>query len=70
LLDADVTVPGTFGFDIPERGESLFKRTPSGDCGASGAKSQRSIQDVGVVSALGGIFSLQKDVGVRIDEAG
>ena len=48
----------------------LLKGAAACDCGPCGAKGERGVEDVGVVAALVGSFSLQEDMGVRIDEAG
>ena len=60
LLDADVAVAGAFGLDIAQRGEALLQRAARGDRGARRAERQRGIQDVGVVSALGGSSPCRK----------
>ena len=70
LLDADVAVARAFGFNIAQGGEPLLQGAARGDCGPRRAQSQGSMKNIGVVSALVRVFSLQKDVGVRIDEAG
>jgi hypothetical protein len=70
LLNADVAVTRTFGFHIPQRGEALLECPPRRDCSSRRAHGQWRSQNVGVISALCGIFSLQKDVSVRVDQAG
>src|SRR5580700_6619813 len=70
LFNADIAITGAFSFDVAEGGEALFKRSARGNRGPRRAQRERSVQDVGIVSALRWIFSLQKDVSVGIDEAG
>src|ERR1700760_1330260 len=66
----DVAVACAFRFEIAESGEALLKRTAAGEGGACGAESDPCFEDVGVVSAFGGVFAPEKDVRVGIDEAG
>ena len=70
LLDADVAVARTFGLHVAQRGEALLQRPPRRNRGSCRAQRERRVQNVGVVAALRGIFALQKNVRVRIDQAG
>jgi hypothetical protein len=69
LLDADIPVTRPLGFHVAECGEALLQRPPGRDRGSRRPHRQRRGQNVSVVAALRGIFSLQKDVRVRIDQA-
>ena len=69
-LDAHVAVTRTFGFHVAQRGEALFERPPHRDRRPRRAKRQRILQQLNVVSALGGIFSLKKNVRVGVDQPG
>src|SRR4051812_26695872 len=70
LFNADVAVTSAFGFDITNRGEALFECAMRGNNGARGAVSKRMLEQLRVISTLGRIFALQKDVSVRVNEAG
>src|ERR1700687_5311030 len=68
LFDAHVAITRTFGFHITQRGEALFERAPHRDCRPSRAERQRILEQLNVVSALGGLFTLQKNVGGGINQ--
>ena len=70
LLDAHIAITGAFGLYVAQRGEALLQRPPRRNRGPRCAQRERGVQDVGVVSPLRGIFALQENVRVGIDEAG
>ncbi len=70
LLDADIAIACALGFHIPQCGKALLQRPPGRYRGSCRAHRQRRCQNVGVVAALRGIFALQEDVRVRIDQSG
>ena len=70
LLDFHVTVTGAFGFDIPQRGETLIQCATARVGRAGSAQRDPSVQDVRVVAPLVWLFTPQKDVRVRIDQSG
>ena len=70
FFDSDVAISRPFGFQIAQCGEALLQGAPSRDSGPDRAQRQRRIENIGVVTALGGIFPLQKNVRVRIDKPG
>src|ERR1700674_3779871 len=70
LFDADVAIARAFRLHVAQGGESLLQRAPRGNRGSGRTKRQRILQNVDVVSALCGLLTLQKDMGMRIDQAG
>ena len=70
LLDFHIAVARALGFDVAQRGESLLERAADSEGGARGAQRDSGVQDVRIVAALGGVFTPEKNVRVRIDEAG
>ncbi len=70
LLDADIAIAGSLGLDISQRRKTLLQGTAYGNRRARRSQRSRILQDVDVVSPFGGVFSLQKNVGVGVDQAG
>src|SRR5207302_4038749 len=70
LLDADVAVSRTLGLDVADGGESLLQRAARRNGGPRRAIRERILQQLHVITTLGRVFTLQKNVRVRIDQAG
>ena len=69
-LDAHISVARAFSLHVAQCGESLFERAARRNRGPRCAKRQRILKQLNVVSALGWVFALQKDVGVRVNQSG
>src|ERR1022692_1360330 len=70
LLYAHIAITGAFSLHVAQGSETLLQRPPRRYRGPRRTQGERGVQDVGIVSTLRGIFALQKDVSVGIDETG
>src|SRR5215472_13286111 len=70
FFESDIAVPGAFGLKIAQSCETLLQSATHGHSCPCRAKRPRMLQQLDVVSAFGGILTLKKNVGVRVDQAG
>ena len=70
LLDSHIAITRAFSLQIADRGKALLQGAPGRDRGPRRAQCQRISENVGVVAALRRVFSLQEDMGMRVDQAG
>src|SRR5512133_90058 len=70
LFDSHIAVPGAFRLHIAESSEPLLQRTANRNRRSSSAQRSWIFQNVGVISSLGWILTLQEYVGMRVDQSG
>src|SRR5215469_7980442 len=68
-LQAYIAVSGAFGLKIAHRGEALLKRTTRRNRGSSRTIGNRELENLDVIAAFIGIFALQEQMGVRLDQS-
>ena len=69
-LDSDIAIAGTLGLHVADGGEALLQSASRRNRRARRTIRQRKLQQLNVVAAQCRVFSLEKDVGVRLDQAG
>src|SRR5439155_18304269 len=69
LLNAHVAIARTLSLDIAQCGEALLQCTTRRDRSPRRTEGQWILQDVGVIPALRWVFTLQKNMGVGIDQS-
>src|SRR6266851_8768036 len=70
LFDSDVAVTGAFGFHVTQRGKALLQSATHRYRRTGCAIRIGMFEELNVVSTFRRIFSLEKDVGVRINQPG
>src|SRR5581483_1780493 len=68
LFNADIAESGTFGFEVAQRGEALFKRPPHRYGRTGRSERQRVFEDIHVISALRRVLALKENVRVRVNQ--
>src|SRR5712691_7768815 len=63
-LDIDITVSCAFSFHIANGGKTLLQSAARRNRGTGGAVGQSILQELHVITAFGGVLSLQKNVSV------
>src|ERR1700687_3116534 len=70
LLDLNVSIACAFGLDVAQCSKALLESVAHGNRGPSSAQAGTGAKNVGVITALGGLFAPQKNMRVRIDQTG
>src|SRR5215469_17934282 len=67
-LQSYIAVSGAFGLKIAHCGEALLKRPTRRNCGSRRTIGDRELENLDVTAAFIGIFALQEQMGVRLDQ--
>src|ERR1019366_4839899 len=68
-LDSDIAVTGALSLHVADGSKALLQGAPRRNRCARRAVRQRKLQQLNVVATQGRVFSLEKEVGVRLDQS-